>query len=83
MASFTYPFTVKQYQENIDDIYNSELYHKLPEDFKVVVNNNPHLLEYMLMLPVSQTGIPEFHTELTKSMSDIKEPNIIYPVSNG
>ncbi len=83
MASFTFPFTIEKNIPKEEDLYSGELYRKLPEAFRNVVDINPHLLEYLNMLPVSQTGIPDFCPELNKGMSDLKEPNIIYPVGGG
>ncbi|MBN2238706.1 MAG: type II/IV secretion system ATPase subunit [Dehalococcoidales bacterium] len=83
MATLVLPFEIEQKEETGTDLYNGELYKKLPPAFRDVVDNNLHLLEYLNMLPISQVGIPEFHTKPTKNMADIKEPNIIYPVSTG
>ncbi len=83
MAEFVLPFTIKETKDNLDELFSGEIYNKLPEAFKDVVDNNPHLLEYLNMLPITQTGIPDFHPELAKNLADLKEPNIIYPVGNG
>lgn len=83
MASFTFPFTIEKDIPKEEELYSGELYQKLPETLRNVVDINPHLLEYLNMLPISQIGIPEFCPELNKGMSDLKEPNIIYPIGNG
>jgi archaeal flagellar protein FlaI len=42
---------------------------------------NPHLLEYLYALPIGQIGIPEYYSKLSRNMTDIKKPNLIYPIS--
>ena len=83
MATFVLPFSIEESKDNSGELRNNELYNKLPEAFREVIDNNPHLLEYLNMLPLSKTGIPDYHPELSKDLADLKEPNIIYPVGNG
>ena len=83
MATFVLPFSIEESKDNSGKLRNNELYNKLPETFREVIDNNPHLLEYLNMLPLSKTGIPDYHPELSKDLADLKEPNIIYPVGNG
>ena len=83
MATYVLPFLDENEEETDGMQSNGDIYPRLPDAFRDVVENNPHLLDYLNMLPVSQIGIPEFHSELSKDMGDIKDPNIIYPVANG
>ncbi|UCC16748.1 MAG: hypothetical protein JSU58_10350, partial [Dehalococcoidales bacterium] len=83
MAKFVLPFPIKDRVDNLDELRNSEFYNKLPETFRDVADNNPHLLEYLYILPIAETGIPAFYPELAKNLADVKEPNVIYPVGNG
>jgi flagellar protein FlaI len=44
--------------------------------------NNPHLVDYLNELNASGNQAPEFMVQLSKSLSDVKYPNIIYPVGD-
>ncbi len=55
----------------------------LPEPLQREAEANSFLLDYIHMLPVEQFGVPEFYSELTRNMGDIKNPNLIYPIGGG
>lgn len=80
MATVVLPFT----RENKNDIqgkglFESGLYDKLSPPLKEATKRYPHLLEYLHMVPISEVGIPDYYSELTRKLGDIKEPNLIYP----
>lgn len=52
----------------------------LPELLRTACDENPHLLEYIGQLRVSGLGIPQFLPKLSRKLSDMREPNVIYPV---
>ena len=51
----------------------------LSETLQRVCEENPHLLEYIKRLQASGIGMPEYVPKLSRKMSEIKEPNLIYP----
>ena len=51
----------------------------IPETLTKVCEENPHLLEYIKRLQTSGIGIPEYVPKLSRKMSEIMEPNLIYP----
>ena len=55
----------------------NELNRVMPEALVEVTTANPHLLEYLSMLPLDQIGLPEYHSKLTKELGDLKNPNVI------
>ena len=59
-----------------------DLRRRMPESFIEAANANPHLLEYLSMVPVDQIGLPEYHTKLSKELGDLKNPNVIYPIKD-
>lgn len=78
------PFKPEQIDPDLDlysDIESSALYKMLPANAKDYVKSNPHLLEYLHTFPVNTYGIPLFLSELKKDVRSMKNPNIIYPVS--
>ena len=83
MATIVLPFSIGNKVDDGKRLFRSELYENLPPSLKEVTKSNPHLLEYLHMLPISQIGVPEYYPELSRKMGDIKEPNLIYPVGNG
>ena len=81
MGTITLPFTTDKKEDSQKVTYTpDELQAMLPDEFKSVVTSNPHLLEYLLILPIVKIGLPVYYPELTKSMSENKRPNIIYPI---
>ena len=61
MATFVLPFSTDIEADTGRDPADGDIYPRLPETFRDVVDNNPHLLEYLNMLPVSQIGIPDYY----------------------
>lgn len=55
---------------------------RLSDSIDVAMARNPHLRRYVDSF-VKKTGkFPEFYPQLSRSMKDIKYPNIIYPVGD-
>ena len=84
MATITLPFAK---EDKVDAkamrLFDSDLYKMLPPALKKVTEDNPHVLEYLHLVPISQVGMPRYCPEVTRKMGDEKEPNLIYPVANG
>lgn len=55
----------------------------LPGALQAESSQHQHLWDYLHSLPLEELGVPDYHTELSRSMSDIKKPNIVYPVGDG
>ena len=80
MATIVLPFSREEEEETEN---KNSLFQKLPQALQEVTESNPHLLEYLMMLPISQIGIPEYYPKPSNKLGDLKEPNLIYPVGNG
>jgi flagellar protein FlaI len=59
------------------------IYPKLSPEFQEVCKENPHLLQYLHMLPEGKMGIPEYYEKITRSLKGTKDPNLIYNVGGG
>jgi flagellar protein FlaI len=59
------------------------IFPKLPADFQEVCKENPHLLQYLHMLPLDKISIPTYYDKVTRKLKGIKDPNLIYRVSGG
>jgi flagellar protein FlaI len=59
------------------------VYPKLSPEFQEVCKENPHLLQYLHMLPDDKMGIPEYYEKVTRSLKGTKDPNLIYNVGGG
>ncbi|AKG54242.1 Flagella-related protein FlaI [Dehalogenimonas sp. WBC-2] len=55
------------------------LLNAVPDDFRDVIGNNPHLLEYLLRLRLDELGIPKYLNKISRNLGDDKKPNYIYP----
>jgi len=83
MAQIVLPFSTQNKADVHDiDFFRREHLHMVTSELKEATEKNPHLLDYLCVLPISQTGIPEYYSRLSRSMGDIKRPNIIYPISS-
>lgn len=49
----------------------------------VVREENHHILDYICRLPMEEIGLPELYPRISRSMRDIKRPNLIYPAGKG
>ncbi|MBN2238705.1 MAG: type II/IV secretion system ATPase subunit [Dehalococcoidales bacterium] len=61
-----------------ESLFDGDLYKSLPGQFRNVVDENPHLLEYLNRFPCKEKGIPEYFPELDRKLGDLKHPNLIY-----
>jgi len=59
------------------------IFPKLPADFQEVCKENPHLLQYLHMLPLDKISIPTYYDKVTRKLKGTKNPNLIYRVSEG
>jgi flagellar protein FlaI len=77
MAVIVLPFTTEMEPEA--EVSRASLYDSMSPELKKVSEDNPHLLEYLSLLPISEIGMPQYHPELSRKLGETKEPNIIYP----
>jgi flagellar protein FlaI len=59
------------------------VYAKLPAEFQEVCKENPHLLQYLHMLPEDKIKIPDYYEKITRALKGTKDPNLIYNVGGG
>jgi flagellar protein FlaI len=54
----------------------------LSKQTQALVAKNPHLLEYLQMIPIDNYGLPKFYETLDRSVASNPNPNLIYPVKD-
>ena len=81
-AEVSLPFEIQKVPEGHDhtNLENCELYRSLTDELKAEVQKNLFLLEYLHMIPSDM--MPKFSAKLDRKAGDIKNPNMIYPVSD-
>ncbi|OGO44185.1 MAG: hypothetical protein A2137_03795 [Chloroflexi bacterium RBG_16_58_8] len=82
------PFEIKPCPGDCERECGTELekcpiFSKLSPELLKVCQENPHLLQYIRMLPVEKTGIPQYYVKVTRALKGTKDPNIIYNVGGG
>jgi flagellar protein FlaI len=84
MATTVLPYNpvIKKAKDTLPTGPENEMFAALPTALKKASENNPHLFEYLKMIPYSKVGIPAYHERLSRELGDRKEPNIIYPVTD-
>jgi archaeal flagellar protein FlaI len=55
----------------------------LSKPTQLLVGKNPHLLEYLEMIPLDDYGMPKFYEKLDREVGSTPNPNLIYPVKEG
>jgi len=80
MSRTSLPFDRHKTDHDDTDYTQCDLYPKLSPPLQEAARGSPHLLGYLHMVPVSEVGMPEYFRGLSRKMSDIKKPNIIYPL---
>ncbi|UCG83750.1 MAG: hypothetical protein JSW38_02740, partial [Dehalococcoidia bacterium] len=86
MPKIQFPFEVKEDEEGVnrrDPNEQDELFRSLPEDLQAACQEHRHLWDYLCLLPFDEVTVPEYYTELTRSLGDRKEHNLIYTVGEG
>jgi flagellar protein FlaI len=84
MANVVLPFTKDFKTElNLEDNFASVIFQQLSPEFQCVVQEHPHLLEYLHMIPIDKVGIPQYYAKLSRNLGGEKRPNIIYPTKRG
>jgi len=83
MAKTVLPFSTENKidEHHMENLYG-DLQKSLPPAFQKVTESSPFLLDYLHLLPIDQIGMPQYYPELSRKMSESKEPNIIYPTQN-
>jgi flagellar protein FlaI len=79
MASTVLPFTFDLEKKSDSDALPPHLSKELRE----ACEQSPHLAEYLRRLPLDEAGIPAYHLKLTRSLSQLEELNLIYPLEQG
>ncbi len=82
MVQVKLPFQPRQGHEDHGDLFNCALFRMLPNAMQEVCQRNVHVLEYLHMLPVEESGIPQFYPKLTRKEGDLPTRNLFYPISD-
>jgi flagellar protein FlaI len=77
------PFTPPKGHSHKGGVTDCPVFRLLPLPLQEESRDKGHLLEYLHALPVADVGIPDYYPKLDRSMSDWKNPNLIYPVKDG
>jgi flagellar protein FlaI len=54
----------------------------LSKQAKQAFENNPHVIDYLQIVPIEDYGMPKYYDQLDRSVSSEKQPNLIYPVKD-
>ena len=68
---------------DVEAFFDSSLYRQLSHPLQQESKAHTHLCEYLVALPVDDIGIPDYKSELNKSMRTLQYRNLIYPVNEG
>lgn len=83
MPTIQLPFsTENKADQHQGDPFNCTLYRMLPQPFQEVARKDVHLMQYLHMVPVQETGIPEYVPKLSRGMREAGRRNVIYPVGD-
>ena len=86
MSKIKFPFEIKEDDGGInrrDPNEQDELFRSLSEELQDACQEHRHLWDYLCLLPLDEVNVPEYYTELKRSIGDQKTHNLIYPVGGG
>jgi len=83
MAPSVLPFSPPNGHSHRGGVVDCPMFRLLPAQLQEESKDKVHLLDYLHALPVEDVGIPEYVPKLDRKISDIKNPNLIYPIKNG
>ena len=81
MPELLLPFSIPEGGKRKTDTCN--ILSLLSKRAQEVVQQNPHLLEYLKMVPIDNYGMPKYYDKLDHSLGGNASPNLIYPVKDG
>jgi len=85
MARTLLPFERKEeegtHRRNPDE--HDDLYRLLPEALQAACQEYRHLWDYLCLIPLDEMAVPEYYSELKRSLGKREEYNLIYPVGDG
>ncbi len=80
MASIVLPYEFPGDAVNPGDVFKqSRFYQELAPAVKEIAEKHPFLLDYFGLLPIEKIGMPVYYAELSRKLSNEKNPNFIYP----
>ncbi len=83
MADLVLPFPpIAEQIDSHEDLFQCGLYRMLPQEMQEACERNVQLLEYLHLLPLEEIGVPEYIPEMSRKYGDLKQRNLIYPVSD-
>ena len=77
------PFSPAAAHKHKGDLSSCPLYRVLPQKLREECKEKAHLWDYLHLLPIEKVGVPEYYETLDRSMSDMENRNLIYPVGGG
>ena len=83
MPKLVLPFAPREPCRRGEGLLGCGIYPLLPKTLKEVSKEHLFLLEYINSLPIEEIGIPRYYEKLSRRLGDLKNPNLIYPVSEG
>jgi len=83
MPELVLPFEPIEITETHEEMLAGGLFAMLPEELQEAAKKQSFLLEYLHMIPIEEIGVPRYFETLARSLSDEKNPNIIYPTEGG
>ena len=82
MARVQLPFEIKG-SSGCEHGLGCSLRSILPKPLQEACAQNPFLADYLHQVPMDEIGVPEYYPKLSRDMSDMEKPNLIYPTKEG
>ncbi len=82
MVQLKLPFTPASSHPSEENLFDCGLFRTLPKPMQEACQKNTHLLSYLHMLPIETLGVPQFYPTLNRKLGDLRQRNLLYPVSD-
>ena len=83
MTTKTAPAKKDSRHTHKDGLTSCPMFRMLPEPLQEQSRDKEFLMDYIHGLAMEEIGVPEYVLKLERSMSDMKNPNLIYPIDKG
>jgi flagellar protein FlaI len=83
MARAALPFAHDNTDSHCDHGSNCSLNFILPDPLQKACKEKAFLADYLHLVPMDEIGIPDYYPKLNRSLKDLEERNLIYPIEGG
>jgi len=83
MPAMDWPFDIEGRESTNGRRAAGSLNTLLPAGLREACEESPFLADYLHLIPMEEIGVPAFYPKLSRSLRELEELNLIYPIGEG